>query len=330
MTTDKNVLEVKGLTKSYRTKGKIVKAVDDISFSVGKGEVFGLLGPNGAGKTSTANMIVGLLRKDKGDIRILGKDSELEEVREKINIVSAYTWLTNVLSIYENLKIFAKLYGIKEYDDRITQLLEMFEIEHLRDKKVRYLSSGENTRVLLCKGLLNHPKLLLLDEATIGLDPYMANKTRKILKRLVREKGLTIVITTHNMQEAEELCDRIAFINHGKIYETYDTDNITKMIAKERVKITFKKIAPKVLERLKEKIEWRLKGESKIVKMDQTGIVMEIDKERFVHDVLKYLFDSGCRINDIDIKKPTLDEVFIKLAKGKDRKSENIEKVDTR
>ena len=219
------VIEVKNLRKSY---GK-TEALKGISFEIKQGEIFGLLGPNGAGKTTAIDILAGLLTKDSGDVKILGNDPEY--AKQQMNIVSSFSWLTGIMSVYENLKVYGMLYGVKDLDNKINELINSFEISNL--KKVRYhkLSAGQQTRVNLCKGLINNPKVLLLDECTVGLDPHLADKTRKIIKSL--KKSTTILFTSHNMQEVEQLCDRIAFLQQGRIVWT-GTSKILKIIHKKK------------------------------------------------------------------------------------------------
>jgi len=228
------VIEVKNLKKSY---GK-TKALRGISFEIKKGEIFGLLGPNGAGKSTTIDILIGLLAKDSGTVKILGKNPD--DVRQDFNVISSNAWLTGVLSVYENLKVYAMIYGVKNVDERINELLELFEIKNLRNRQYGSLSTGQLTRVHLCKGLINSPKVLLLDECTNGLDPYLAEKTRKVIKNL--KKSTTILFTSHNMFEVEQLCDRIAFINRGKLVWQGTAQKLKKIHRKRTLQDVFIKI----------------------------------------------------------------------------------------
>ena len=181
-------IEVINLRKTY---GKVV-AVDDVSFKVKKGEIFGFLGVNGAGKTTTINMITGLLQKDSGTIKILNHDPEeaWEYVKNRINVSTAYYPLSDALTIRQNLRIYAKIYGVKNVEQKIMSLMQQFELSHLADRKVADLSSGERTRTALCKGLINDPEVLFLDECTVGLDPDIAEKTRRIIKNYQQKRKL--------------------------------------------------------------------------------------------------------------------------------------------
>ncbi len=212
------VLEARGLRKTFRN----VTAVDDISFSMYRGEILGLIGPNGAGKTTTMQMLLGLTTPTAGTVSIFGLNmrADREEILGRVNFSSSYISLPFSLTVEENLKVFSRLYDVKGAKQKINELIETFEIEDIRKEPTRRLSSGQITRVCLAKALLNDPEILFLDEPTASLDPDMADKTRKLLKKLNREKGISILYTSHNMAEMEELSDRIIFLNKGRILAT--------------------------------------------------------------------------------------------------------------
>lgn len=194
-------------------------AVADVSFNVQRGEIVGLLGANGAGKTTTIQVLLGLTTPTSGTVRVFGQDFERHriEILQRCNFSSAYTGLPSNLKVWENLLIFAKLYQVKDHRQKTNELLELLEIGHLRKKITGHLSSGESTRVNLCKALLNDPELLLLDEPTASLDPNIADKVRKLLRRVQRERGISMIYTSHNMRDVEEVCDRVLFMNKGNI-----------------------------------------------------------------------------------------------------------------
>ncbi|MBI2656728.1 ABC transporter ATP-binding protein [Candidatus Woesearchaeota archaeon] len=228
-------IEVKNLKKSY---GNTV-ALNGISFNVEEGEIFGLLGPNGAGKTTAIDIIAGLLTKDSGEVKILNKMPD--DAKQEMNVVSSNTWLTGIMSVYENLKVYGMLYGVKDLDERIGNLLELFEMKKFRNELYQRLSAGQQTRVNLCKGLINSPKILLLDECTAGLDPNLADKTRKIIKGL--KKKTAILFTSHNMLEVERLCDRIAFLQSGAITWMGPSNKLKQMHGKRTLEEVFIKLA---------------------------------------------------------------------------------------
>ncbi len=225
------LVEVEHLTKVFNG----FKAVDDVSFSIQEGEILALLGPNGAGKSTTIHMILGLVSPTRGEIRIFGK--RLEDYRDEIlgnmNFTAPYVGFPMRLTVLENLRIFARLYAIPNPAAKITDLLRRFAIEHLKDKPVSRLSSGENTRVGLCKAFMNDPKLLLLDEPTAYLDPVVARQVKAALLDMQQNSGTTILYTSHNMAEVEEMCDRIVFLSHGRVIATGSPIEVTQAILSE-------------------------------------------------------------------------------------------------
>ena len=196
-----------------------VTAVDDVSFSAQRGEIVGLLGPNGAGKTTTIQLLLGLTAPTSGRVRTFGLElaRRRREILGRVNFSSAYISLPFNLSVRENLEVFARLYGVRDRRQRIARLLDLFEIPEVANTVTGKLSSGQVTRVNLCKAFLNDPEILFLDEPTSSLDPDIAEKVRSALKRVQRERGLTILYTSHNMREIELVCDRVIFLSRGRV-----------------------------------------------------------------------------------------------------------------
>jgi ABC-2 type transport system ATP-binding protein len=192
--------------------------VDDLSFEVGRREIVGLLGPNGAGKTTTINMILGVLAPTSGTIRIEGRDlvAERRAALTRTNFAAVYAPLPGNLTVAQNLRIFAMLYGVRRIGPRIAALLEQFDLVRFRDVKCGLLSSGEQTRVSLAKAMLNHPPLLLLDEPTASLDPATAREIRATIRGFAGDGG-GVLWTSHNMYEVEEVCDRVMFLVGGRV-----------------------------------------------------------------------------------------------------------------
>lgn len=306
-----NYIEVTSLVKTFKEKGKIITAVDDISFSVRKGEIFGLLGPNGAGKSTTINILTGILNKDSGAVKILGFEPEKnwEFVKNNSNVATAYSWLSDVLSIRQNLKVYAKLYGVRNHEEKINELLELFELKNIANRKIIRLSSGENTRAVLCKGLLNSPKVLFLDECTVGLDPDIADKTRTLIQDYSQKNDCAILFTSHYMYEVEQLCDRIAFMSNGKIMRIDTSTNLKKMIKKHTVEIAVKKN----IKLLKDFL--RAEGVEIIFEKDNS-IVFEVttDNDK-MYKVISKIFHKGFMLSNLHVKGPTLDDIFIKIAR---------------
>jgi len=212
---DRPALVVANLRKKYAS----VTALDDVSFTVGRGEIVGLLGPNGAGKTTTINMILGVLEPTGGSVAIDDVDIAKDRARalKRTNFAAVYASLPGNLTVSENLKFFGLLYGIESLRARVDELLEEFDLARLRNTKCGLLSSGEQTRAALAKALLNKPTLLLLDEPTASLDPSAAQTIRERIKQLASRDGCGILWTSHNMLEVQSVCDRVLFLSRGKV-----------------------------------------------------------------------------------------------------------------
>ncbi len=236
-----DVIETRGLTKRFGD----IYAVKDISFELRRGEILGILGPNGAGKTTTMHMLLGLTTPSSGMIRILGldPDKDREEILGRINFSSSYVSLPYSLTVRENLLVFARLYSVKDKKEKIAELLRLFELESIKDEPIRKLSSGQITRVSLAKSLLNDPEILLLDEPTASLDPDIADKTRRLLSEKKDRDGVSILYTSHNMQEMEDLCDRLIFLDRGRIVASGVPTDIIKKLGGETLEEVFLKIA---------------------------------------------------------------------------------------
>ena len=306
-------IEVYDLVKTFKEKGKEVVAVDGISFKVKKGEMFGLLGPNGAGKSTTINILTGLLEKDSGTVKILGFEPEnnWEFVKNNSNVATAYSWLSDVLTVRQNLRVYAKIYGVKEPEKRVNELLDMFELGKVANRKVIRLSSGENTRVVLCKGLINNPKVLFLDECTVGLDPDIADKTRNLIKNYQKENDATILFTSHYMYEVEQLCDRIAFMSNGKIVKIDTSANLKKSIKQRIIEIAVKKDV-KLLK------EFLMEEGINIIFAEDNSVVFEVTTEQDrMYKIINKIFHKGFLLSNLHIKGPTLDDIFIKMSRQK-------------
>jgi ABC-2 type transport system ATP-binding protein len=213
--SDRPALRATHLRKVYHS----VTALDDVSFTVNPGEIVGLLGPNGAGKTTTINMVLGVLAATTGSVEIDGIDISKYRARAlaRTNFAAVYATLPGNLTVVENLRFFGLLYGIARLRLRVEELLDEFDLNHLRHAKCGVLSSGEQTRAALAKALLNRPQLLLLDEPTASLDPSAAQLIRAKIKSLATQDRCGILWTSHNMNEVEEVCDRVLFLSRGKV-----------------------------------------------------------------------------------------------------------------
>lgn len=241
MTPKNPIIEVKNLAKTF---GKVL-AVKGISFNVYEGEICGLLGPNGAGKTTTIQMLLDLITPTSGTVKIFGKEMKgnREEILGAMNFSSPYVSLPGNLKVIENLKTFARLYGVKDIKAKIAELAIFFDIKDFLDKMTAKLSTGQLTRLNLTKALLNDPKLLLLDEPTSSLDPDIADRTRQMLLKIRKERNVTMLYTSHNMAEVEEICDRVIFINHGEIKDEGTPAELVAKYGKQDLNDVFLHIA---------------------------------------------------------------------------------------
>lgn len=242
MTSNTNSLvEVRELTKTFNG----VTAVDCISFDIYEGEILGLLGPNGAGKTTTIHMLLDLVSPTSGTILIGGKDlrHHREEILRQVNFASSHIAMPYSLTVEENLQIFGRLYEVPRRQERIEQVLEELDITSLRSKLARTLSTGQMTRLSLAKAFLTQPKLLLLDEPTASLDPDIADKTRTLVRTYQRRFGCTVLYTSHNMREMEQMSDRIIFLQRGKIVASGTAQEITTHFGRRDLEDVFLTVA---------------------------------------------------------------------------------------
>jgi ABC-2 type transport system ATP-binding protein len=244
-----DVLVIEKLSKTY---GETL-AVDGISFALGRNEIVGLLGPNGAGKTTTINMILGVLEPTSGSIRIEGIDVAMQRSKalDCTNFAAVYAPLPGNLTVYQNLRVFGLVYGVKHLAERIQFLLKEFDLEHFRDTKAGVLSSGEQTRLCLAKAMLNQPHLLLLDEPTASLDPATASDIRNKIREFATRGFCGVLWTSHNMYEVEDVCDRVLFLSRGRILLEGDPKTLPQEHGKSTLEELFIALArePLALER---------------------------------------------------------------------------------
>lgn len=235
------VLQVMNLTKRF---GEFV-AVNDVSFSIKPGEILGLLGPNGAGKTTTMHMLLGLITPTSGAIHMFGLDlaAQREQILQAVNFSSSYISMPLALTVEENLWVVARLYGMSDIARRVDEMVKKLEMEEFRHKVTRKLSSGQMTRLTLAKAFLTEPKILFLDEPTASLDPDIAHKIRSLLKEERRSAGLSILYTSHNMREMEEMSDRIIFLQRGRIVAEGTAQQIVARFGQADLEEVFLKIA---------------------------------------------------------------------------------------
>ncbi len=295
-------------------------AVNGVSFGVQEGEIFGFLGPNGAGKTTTIRMLCTLIQASRGRAWIAGYDvfKQQTEVRRSLGIIFQDPSLDDRLTAYENLKFHAIIYKVprKERIPRIDRVLEMTELGDRRNDLVRYFSGGMKRRLEIARGLLHEPKVLFLDEPTLGLDPQTRSRIWHYLRDLRMKKKITLFLTTHYMDEAEN-CDRIAVIDYGKIIALDTPDNLKHVVKGDIVTVRTEDDSTAERE-LAEK--YRV-----VVKRDPSGLHFEIDKgEEFIPRLVK---DFSVPISAVSVRRPTLDDVFIKLT-GREIREETASEKD--
>ena len=272
-----NILKANQLTKTFGN----VKALDHCDLEIRKGEIFGYLGPSGAGKTTTIKLLTGQLHSDAGEVTVLGKDPFSPEIRQQIGIMSDMSGLYEKMTVYENLDIFADIYGVKNKKKKIKETLEAVDLYDNRKKKVEKLSRGMKQMLVFARTILHNPRLLFLDEPTTNLDPATADEIRELITKLNRN-GTTVFLTTHNMEEADELCHRIALLNKGHIVECGSPEELKLKYSKKKVLITTGK-------------------GKKEISLDKNELIDELEK---TEDLLM-----------IHSEEPSLRDVFLSLTK---------------
>ena len=237
---NENIIEVKKLNKIY---DKII-AVKDLTFEINKGKIIGLLGPNGCGKTTTIAMILGLLKPTSGEVIIKGKNIEKERINllEKMNFISPYVELPKKLTVEENLKVYADLYGVTNTNEKIYELVNELRLNEFFKKKTGELSSGQKNRISLAKALINDPEILLLDEPTASLDPETGDFVRSFIEHYSSKTNVTILLASHNMNEVERLCDSVMMMKDGTIVDTGKSQELISRHGRKNLEEVFLKI----------------------------------------------------------------------------------------
>ena len=231
---------VENLSKNYFNK----EAVKQISFTINENEILGLLGPNGCGKTTTIAMMLGLLAPTKGKVIIHGQDIKKNRISllHKMNFISPYIELPKKLTVKENLIVYGKLYGVKSISERIKYLSEKLRLNEFINTKTGELSSGQKNRVSLAKALINEPSVLFLDEPTASLDPETGDFVRSFIEKISKEKNMSILLASHNMDEVKRLCKNVLMMNNGVIIDQGTPDNLIKKHGKRNLEEVFLKL----------------------------------------------------------------------------------------
>jgi len=305
------IIDVKNLTKSF---GDFV-AVDSISFDVKKGEIFGLLGPNGAGKSTTLRVLSTLARPTKGTATIGGYDimKDDTEVRKLIGIVSEKMIMYNRLTARENLIFFGSLFNLPKdiLNRRIDELLELVQLTQWKNAQVGTFSTGMRQRMNVIRALLNMPQVLFLDEPTLGLDPQSSVEIREFIKKLNRENGTTIIVTTHMMVDADLLCDRIGIMDHAKIVALNTSTNLKKTISGADttiLKLEIGNLSPDIIEAIQ-----ACKCTDAVTQENSTHIRIIVHGNEAFDSVIDAVRAKDGKINSMENLQPTLEDVFLHI-----------------
>jgi len=300
------MIEVQHLSKKFKKN----TAVKNISFSIEKGEIFGFLGPNGAGKTTTLNMLSGLLQSDEGAITLDGFNlkNNIIECKKSIGVVPQEISLYDEFSAYDNLMFWGALYKIpaKKLKENISIFLKLIGLEDRKGDLVKTYSGGMKRRVNIAAALLHEPKILFMDEPTVGVDPQSRNRIFEIIKTL-NKQGMTIIYTTHYMEEVEHLCNRIAIIDMGEIVAQgtlQELQNQSKV--KEMIVLTFKSLSEEDFKELNKKLA--LKSE-----LQRSKILFECDINKDLSKIISACNDANLTIEDVIVRKANLETIFLQL-----------------
>jgi|TARA_B100000949_G_scaffold230668_1_gene241517 ABC-2 type transport system ATP-binding protein len=237
---NKEIITINNLAKSFKN----ILAVKNISFKIYKGTIIGLLGPNGCGKSTTIGMMLGLIKPSAGTVIINGQNIEYNRTKllEKMNFISPYIELPKKLSVEENLKVYGRLYGVENLNDKISDLMEKLNLTEFRKRKTGELSSGQKNRVSLAKALINDPEILLLDEPTASLDPDVGDYVRSFIENYASTKGSTILLASHNMNEVERLCSEVMMMKNGEIIDRGKSNDLINKHGRKNLEEVFLKI----------------------------------------------------------------------------------------
>ena len=300
-----DIIKTEGLTKKFDE----LIAVNNVTFSVKKGEIFGFLGPNGAGKTTTIKMLTTLLRSTEGSAEVAGFNinKNKNEVRKSIGIVFQEPALDIDLTGRENLDFHARMYGLEgdKRKSRISEVLKLVDLEDKKDVLVKNYSGGMKRRLEIARGLMHFPNVLFLDEPTLGLDAQTRRAIWEYILKMNKEEGTTVFLTTHYMDEADYLCDRVGIIDHGKILVIDTTENLKSSIGNDVITLSCSNF---------DKLTKRLKSESwiKNVKQHDSYLTLGVEKgEEKIPLIIEIAQSQDIKIKSISVRKPTLDDVFL-------------------
>ncbi|WP_010297817.1 ABC transporter ATP-binding protein [Clostridium senegalense] len=301
-------IEIQNLTKRY----KDFLAVDNISLSIEEGEIYGLLGPNGAGKSTTINIICGILNSSYGEIKILGETLSIKDksARKYLGLVPQQVALYNEYSAYENVKFFGSLYGLKgnELEECVKKALEFTGLLDMKDRRASDFSGGMLRRLNIACGIVHNPKIVIMDEPTVGIDPQSRNHILQSVKKL-NEKGTTVIYTTHYMEEVEEICSKIAIMDNGKVIVEGSKEELKSIVSDKKSLI----LRIDNFETIDEKEIKNIKGVTDVI-IDENEITINTEKEiNNLDKIINYFTTNKIEIRDIGYEDINLETVFLSL-----------------
>jgi ABC-2 type transport system ATP-binding protein len=315
--TDDSAISLRGLTKRF---GYLV-AVDSVNLEIAKGELLGLLGPNGAGKTTIIKMLTTMIRPTEGEARVWGHNvaKERDEVRSSIGVVFQDPSIDNMLTGRENLDFHGRMYGMDGplRKKRIDEVLELVELTDKADIKMEDYSGGMQRRLEIARGLMHHPKVLFLDEPTLGLDAQTRRYIWQYIEEMNAREGVTIVLTTHYMEEADYLCDRVAIVDNGRIVALDTPQNLKDLIGADTITLEVQSGGDALLQSLKS-IDW-----IKSTSASNGTIELRVDHAQArIPQVMIEAYKNMVFIKSVGLHEPTLEDVFLKLTGKKIREAE--------
>lgn len=321
------LVEVRGLTKQYKAKSGTFTAVDGVDLDIYKGEIFSLLGPNGAGKTTTISMISGLLSITSGTATIGGHSivSEPMQAKQLLGVVPQEIALYETFSARQNLDFFGRLYGLggAELRKRIDEVLEFVDLTDRQHDKVKTFSGGMKRRVNIGVGLLHRPQLVYMDEPTVGIDPQNRRRILDTVFRLRDEYGMTVLYTTHLMEESQEISDRVGIIDHGKIIALGTVDELTQRVGEDdrlEFRVAGDQLDEGFLRRIESDIETVTRARAETVQGEGTDAAPEVEIIVFAKrgrqampDIIQMANTAGLDVTSVQVKEPDLEAVFLDL-----------------
>ena len=310
---DMSGIEAVGLTKRFGS----LTAVDGLSFEVGKGEIFGLLGPNGSGKTTTVRLLSCLIAPSEGSASVAGFDIRREalKVREAVGVLTENPGIYDRLSAVENMEFFAEAYGLRdktERDSRIRELLKFFDLWDRRGDRVGTFSRGMRQKLAIAKAVVHRPEVLFLDEPSSGLDPKAAKDIRDLMEGMSRQEKHTIVLCTHNLEEAERLCSRVMIIRKGAALATGSVEDLRKKLhGAPELEVSLEEVNDRLI-----KATAKLEGVRAVNATVKGTLIYDIDDpEARTPDVVRSLVQAGGRIKSVNILRPSLEDAYLELTK---------------